>query len=43
MLATVYEKSQETKEHATRLGIIARKIGEELNLSRKSLSDIEVI
>lgn len=43
MLATVYEKSQETKEHATRLGIIARKIGEELNLSSKSLSDLELL
>ncbi len=43
MLATVYEKSQETEEHARRLGDISRKIGELLNLSSKELSELELL
>ncbi len=43
MLATVYEKSQETEEHSRRLGYISRRIGELLNLSNKSLSELELL
>lgn len=43
MLATVYEKSQETEEHARRLGDVSRRIGELLNLSSKSLSELELL
>lgn len=43
MLATVYEKSQETEEHARRLGDISRRIGEVLNLSSKYLSELELL
>ncbi|MGD9569168.1 MAG: HD domain-containing phosphohydrolase [Sedimentibacter sp.] len=43
MLATVYEKSQETEEHAIRLKYISRKIGEILKLSNKSISELELL
>jgi len=43
MMATVYEKSQETEEHAKRLAHLTRKIGEKLNLTQKSLGDLELL
>jgi diguanylate cyclase (GGDEF)-like protein/PAS domain S-box-containing protein len=42
MMSTVYEKSQETEEHAKRLVEMTKKIGQELNLSQKSLGELEL-
>jgi diguanylate cyclase (GGDEF)-like protein/PAS domain S-box-containing protein len=42
MMSTVYEKSQETEEHAKRLVEMTNKIGQELNLSQKSLGELEL-
>jgi diguanylate cyclase (GGDEF)-like protein/PAS domain S-box-containing protein len=42
IMATVYEKSQETEGHARRLVQICRLIGEKLNLSQKELGEIEL-
>jgi HD-GYP domain-containing protein (c-di-GMP phosphodiesterase class II) len=38
--ATMYEKSQETEEHAERLIYYARKIGEKLGLSQDTIDDL---
>jgi diguanylate cyclase (GGDEF)-like protein/PAS domain S-box-containing protein len=42
MMSTVYEKSQETEEHAKRLVAMTRKIGRKLNLSQKNLGELEL-
>lgn len=43
MMATVYEKSQETEEHAKRLSTFSKIIGEKLNLSQKNLGELELL
>lgn len=40
--ATMYERSQETEEHAERLSLLSKKIGERLQLPQKSLDAIEL-
>ena len=42
ILATVYEKSEETEEHATRIADLSKMIGERLNLSQNSIGDLEL-
>ncbi len=42
MMATVYEKSQETEEHAKRLATFSKMIGEKLNIPQKSLAELEL-
>jgi diguanylate cyclase (GGDEF)-like protein len=42
MMSTVYEKSQETEEHAKRLVEMTRQIGQELQLPQKSLGELEL-
>ena len=39
---TMYERSQETQEHAERIARVSKKIGEKLNLPQKSLDEIEL-
>lgn len=39
---TLYERSQETQEHAERIAGISKSIGEKLNLPQKSLDEIEL-
>ncbi|HHW30857.1 MAG TPA: diguanylate cyclase [Clostridiaceae bacterium] len=43
IMSTVYEKSQETEEHAKRLAVLCREIGEKLNLSQKCLAELELL
>lgn len=43
MMTTVYEKSQETEEHAKRMADLCKRIGEKLNLSQKSLGELELL
>ncbi|HAN20879.1 MAG: hypothetical protein A2Y15_04645 [Clostridiales bacterium GWF2_36_10] len=43
IMATVYEKSQETEEHAKRLSVMSKKIGEKLNLPQKTLGELELL
>jgi len=42
MMAAVYEKSQETEEHAKRLAKLSKLIGEKLDLHQKTLVDLEL-
>ena len=42
IMATVYEKSQETEEHAKRLAALSSAIGRKLNLSHKNLDELEL-
>lgn len=42
IMATVYEKSQETEEHAKRLAALSTAIGRKLNLSHKNLGELEL-
>lgn len=42
MLTTVYEKSEETEEHSKRIAELCIRIGEKLNLSQKSLVELEL-
>lgn len=42
ILATVYEKSQETEEHARRIADLSKLIGEQLSLSQSSLGELEL-
>ncbi|NLM21195.1 MAG: PAS domain S-box protein [Peptococcaceae bacterium] len=42
IMATMYAKSQETKEHANRLATLSKMIGEELNLQQKSMDELEL-
>ncbi|MBR0597096.1 HD domain-containing phosphohydrolase [Sinanaerobacter chloroacetimidivorans] len=42
IMATLYERSQETEEHAKRLACISKLIGEKMHLPKKSLDEIEL-
>ncbi|MGI5850324.1 MAG: HD domain-containing phosphohydrolase [Christensenellales bacterium] len=42
VMATIYERSQETEVHAERLAVLSRMIGEKLGLSQKSLNELEL-
>lgn len=42
IMAALYERSQETKEHAERLAYLTRIIGEKLCLPEKNLADLEL-
>jgi diguanylate cyclase (GGDEF) domain len=41
--ATMFERSQETEEHAERLGVFSRMIGEALNLPQTRLDELELL
>jgi len=43
IMATMYERSQETEEHAERLALLAKRIGRRLNLPQKSLNELELL
>lgn len=43
MMATVYEKSHETEVHAKRLADLTLTIGKKLNISEKSLGELELL
>jgi len=43
IMATMYERSQETEEHAERLALLGKMIGNKLNLSQKSLNELELL
>ncbi|MHB1153491.1 MAG: PAS domain S-box protein [Eubacteriales bacterium] len=43
MMATIYEKSQETEEHAKRMTELSKKVGENLNLAQKNLAELELL
>ena len=42
ILATVYEKSQETEEHAKRISEMSKMIGQKLNLSPNRIGELEL-
>ncbi len=42
IMATMYERSQETEEHAERLSLLSKKIGERMRLPQKSLDELEL-
>ena len=42
ILATVYEKSQETEEHARRISEMSKMIGQKLNLSPNRIGELEL-
>ncbi len=42
VMATMFERSQETEEHAERLGQLSKSIGEMLNLPQKNLVELEL-
>ena len=42
IMSTMYEKSEETEEHAKRLADITKKIGEKLKLPQKALGELEL-
>ena len=41
--ATMFERSQETEEHAERLALLSNKVGISLNLSQTELNDLELL
>lgn len=41
--ATMFERSQETEEHAERLSLLSKKVGMKLNLSQTELNDLELL
>lgn len=43
IMATMYERSQETEEHAKRLAEISKMIGEKLNLDQKDTDELELL
>jgi diguanylate cyclase (GGDEF)-like protein len=43
VMATMYERSQETEEHAKRLAAFSKGVGEKLNLSQKSLGELQLL
>ena len=43
IMATMYERSQETEEHAERLALLAKMVGSQLNLPQKSLHELELL
>jgi HD-GYP domain-containing protein (c-di-GMP phosphodiesterase class II) len=42
IMATVYEKSAETEEHAQRIAVLSKMIGERLNLSANNIGELEL-
>ncbi len=42
IMATMYERSHETEEHAKRIAFISRKIGENMNLPPNALDELEL-
>lgn len=42
IMATMYERSHETEEHAKRIAFISRKIGENMNLPHNVLDELEL-
>lgn len=42
IMTTMYERSQETEEHAERLSRLSKKIGERMQLPKKSLDELEL-
>lgn len=42
IMATMYARSQETEEHAKRLALLSRMIGERLNLQQESMDELEL-
>ncbi len=42
IMATMYARSNETEEHATRLGQISKMIGEKMNLTQSSLDELQL-
>lgn len=43
IMTTVYEKSQETEEHAERLAELSMKVGRSLNLMEKDLGELQLL
>ena len=43
IMSTMYEKSEETEEHARRLSKLSKEIGERLSLSQKSIGELELL
>jgi diguanylate cyclase (GGDEF)-like protein/PAS domain S-box-containing protein len=43
VMAALYERSEETEEHAERLVFLSKKIGVRLNLPQKSLDELELL
>jgi len=43
IMSTVYEKSQETEEHARRIVSLSRKIGERIGISQKQMDELELL
>ncbi len=43
IMSTVYEKSQETEEHARRLVSLTRKIGEKIGITQKQMDELELL
>lgn len=43
IMSTVYEKSQETEEHARRIVSLTRQIGEKIGVSQKELDELELL
>lgn len=43
VMATMYARSQETEEHAKRLGALSQLIGKAMNLTQKGLDDLELL
>ena len=43
IMATMYERSQETEEHAERLALLGKMIGNKLKLPQKSLNELELL
>ena len=42
IMATMYERSQETKEHAERIAVLSKMIGKKLNLPENNLDELEL-
>jgi len=40
IMATMYERSQETEEHAKRLAVISKGIGQKMNLSQENIDEL---
>jgi len=40
IMATMYERSQETEEHAKRLAVISKRIGQKMNLSQENIDEL---
>ncbi len=43
VMAAMYERSEETEEHAERLANLSKKIGRKLNLFQKNLDELELL